>query len=273
LNIDYNSLNGYVGSLSYAINTPYPDYESIGVKVNGEYQQLNSNILQIENEFYSTVRPKQIIQPCEKPTLALKRRGVRYVEIRSLDLDLFNPIGIDADRARFIEALLLSCLVQKSPEIHAEDSATHNANQLKVAHAGRQPDVTLIKDQQSVCLKDWAHEILDKVQPICDILDADESDNYYNQALQAQRKLVDNPDLTPSARILSGMRTAKQSFSPFADTLSQQHTANFTQHKLNAADTLKFNQMASDSHTNQQDIEDNDTLEFDAFLSKYFSQQ
>jgi hypothetical protein len=82
---------------------------SIGVKVDGEYQQLNSNLLQIENEYYSTVRPKQIIQPCEKPTLALKRRGVHYVEIRSLDLDLFNPIGIDADRARFIEALLLSC--------------------------------------------------------------------------------------------------------------------------------------------------------------------
>lgn len=273
LNIDYNSLNGYVDSLSHVINTPYPAYESIGVKVDGEYQQLNSNLLQIENEYYSTVRPKQIIQPCEKPTLALKRRGVHYVEIRSLDLDLFNPIGIDADRARFIEALLLSCLVQQSPEIHAEDFTTHNANQLKVAHAGRQPDITLIKDQQSVRLKDWANEILDQVQPICDILDTDETDNFYNQALQAQRKLVDNPDLTSSARILRGMRAAKQSFSPFADKLSQQHTESFTQQKLNAAETLKFKLMASDSHAKQREIEDNDTLEFDAFLSKYFSQQ
>ena len=109
LKIDYNSLTGYVESLSQAINTPYPDYEKIGVKVEGQYQQLNCNILQIENEFYSTIRPKQIINSGEKPTLALKKRGVRYVEMRSLDLDLFNPIGIDEGKARFIEALLLTC--------------------------------------------------------------------------------------------------------------------------------------------------------------------
>ncbi|SMG67187.1 [similarity to] glutamate/cysteine ligase [methanotrophic bacterial endosymbiont of Bathymodiolus sp.] len=104
-------------------------------------------------------------------------------------------------------------------------------------------------------------------------MDTDETDNFYNQALQAQRKLVDNPDLTSSARILRGMRAAKQSFSPFADKLSQQHTESFTQQKLNAAETLKFKLMASDSHAKQREIEDNDTLEFDAFLSKYFSQQ
>lgn len=272
LDIDYNSLNGYVDSLSHAINTPYPAYQAIGVKVNGEYQQLNSNILQIENEYYSTVRPKQIIQPCEKPTLALKRRGVRYVEIRSLDLDLFHPIGIDAPRARFIEAFLLSCLIQESPEINTDDFSTHNANQLKVAHEGRKPDVTLVKEQRSVRLKDWANEILDSIQPICDVLDAGESDDLYNQALQAQRKLVEDSDLTPSARILAGMRAAKQPFAPFADKLSQQHAENFTNQKLNAAETLKFDQMATESHKKQAEIESNDNLEFDAFLNKYFSQ-
>ena len=101
LRISYNSLSEYVGSLGQAIATPYPDYEKIGVVVDGEYRQLNSNVLQIENEFYSIIRPKQIAQSCEKPTLALKRRGVRYVEMRSLDLDLFNPIGIDEGKSPF----------------------------------------------------------------------------------------------------------------------------------------------------------------------------
>ena len=273
LNIDYNSLNGYVDSLTHAINTPYPDYASIGVKVNGEYQQLNSNILQIENEYYSTVRPKQIIQPCEKPTLALKRRGVRYVEIRSLDLDLFNPIGIDASRSRFIEALLLSCLVQESPEINADDFSTHNANQLKVAHCGRKPGLELIKNQQAVQLKDWANEILDNMQPICDILDANETDNYYNQALEEQRKLIEDPDLTPSARILAQMQATNQPFACFADNISRTHAENFTAQTLNQTDTEKFNSLAAESHIKQAEIERNDSLGFDEFLEKYFSHQ
>lgn len=272
LDIDYNSLNGYVDSLSHAINTPYPEYEGIGIKVNGEYQQLNSNILQIENEYYSTVRPKQIIKPCEKPTLALKRRGVQYVEIRSLDLDLFNPIGVDVNRARFIEALLLSCLVQDSPKINAEDFSIHNANQLKVAHEGRKPDVKLIHKHQSVRLQDWAYDILDGMQPICEILDANETDNVYSQALAAQRELIDNPELTPSARILAKMRSEQLPFARLADHLSQQHAQNFRTRTLNAADSLKFTQMATESHKKQSEIEAQDSLSLDDFLAKYFSQ-
>lgn len=273
LKIDYNSLTGYVESLSHAINTPYPEYEKIGVKVNDEYQQLNSNILQIENEFYSTVRPKQIINPCEKPTLALKRRGVLYVEIRSLDLDLFNPIGIDAHRARFIEALLLSCLLHDSPEMNTEDFKTHNINQLTVAHQGRKPGVELIKDQQPIRLQDWANEILDSMQPICDILDANESQDFYNQALAEQRLLIANPDLTPSARILAKMRETKKPFALFAETLSREHAEHFNAQKLNTSETTKFEQMAYDSHAKQREIEAHDTLSFDDFLKKYFAQQ
>ena len=273
LNIDYNSLHGYVDSLSHAINTPYPEYEKIGVKAQGEYQQLNSNILQIENEYYSTVRPKQIIKPCEKPTLALKRRGVLYVEIRSLDLDLFNPIGISASRARFLEAFLLCCLLHDSPEINAADFKTHNANQLKVAHEGRKPDLELVHNQQPVRLHDWATAILEHMQPICDILDENEADDYYNQALAEQRTLIENPNLTPSAKILAALRETQQPYTPFADKLSQQHAQSFTSQTLNAADTLKFTKMALDSHNKQAEIETNDSLEFDGFLHKYFSQQ
>lgn len=273
LNIDYNSLRGYVDSLSHAINTAYPEYEAIGVKIKGEYQQLNSNILQIENEFYSTVRPKQIIEPCEKPTLALKRRGVRYVEIRSLDLDLFNPIGIDANRARFIEALLLSCLLHDSPEMDITDFKTHNTNQLTVAHQGRKPNVELIKDGQAIRLQDWANDILNNIQAVCDILDENEAEDDYNQALTEQRKLIANPDLTPSAQILAKMRAEKKPFAHFAEGVSRQHAQNFSAQKLNVTDTEKFIQMVLESHTKQQEIETHDTLSFDDFLSKYFSQK
>jgi glutamate--cysteine ligase len=160
LKIDYNSLSGYVSSLSKAIETPYPEYEKIGFFVNGEYRQLNSNILQIENEFYSTIRPKQIINSGEKPTLALKNRGVRYIEMRSLDLDLFNPIGIDEAKARFTEALLLTCLLKDSAAISDQDHRINNANQLAVANFGRKPGLELDNGNQTILLQDWATEIL-----------------------------------------------------------------------------------------------------------------
>jgi len=272
LDIDYNSLAGYVDSLSAAINTPDPEYAKFGVKVNGEYQQLNTNTLQIENEFYSTVRPKQIIKPCEKPTLALKHRGVRYVEIRSLDLNPFKVTGICARQSRFVEALLLSCLLHNSPKSHHNDSLINNKNQLTVALNGRQPNIELIKNNQAILLQDWANEILDGVQTICTILDEDEDENLYTQALNYQRTVVEDSSLTPSARILETMQKSNIPYARFADNISQEHTKAFTKKSLGSKKTEFFKKLAEESHQKQADIEANDSLSFDDFLTQYFSQ-
>jgi glutamate--cysteine ligase len=272
LKIDYNSLNGYVESLSAAINTPYPEYETIGVKVDGNYQQLNSNILQIENEFYSTVRPKQIIQSGEKPTLALKRRGVCYVEIRSLDLDLFNPLGISENTCRFVEAFLLSCLLKDSPLQGENEQQINNDNQLTVANFGRKPNVELNQNGESILLQEWAMEIMEAIEPICEILDADNPDKPYLKALEQQQRLVENPDLTPSAQILAGMSKNKQCFGDFGVTASTKYEAYFKDRELDAAQMQEFQQMAVTSLQEQKALEANDKLGLDDFLAHYFAQ-
>jgi len=272
LNIDYNSIDGYVSSLSAAINTPYPEYEKIGTLVDGEYRQLNSNILQIENEFYSTMRPKQIAQSGEKPTLALKRRGVRYIEMRSLDLDLFNPIGIDEDKARFIEALLLTCLLQDSPKTSAQEQQVNNANQLAVANFGRKPGLELNKNNQKILLKDWAAEILESMQPVCAILDQDDAAKHYSSALEKQQLLIENPDSTASARILEQMTQLRQPFSRFALNTSIEHGQYFKRNELDKIKTQQFNDMAALSHDKQLEIENNKQMPFDYFLKQYFLQ-
>jgi len=273
LKIDYNSLAGYVSSLSKAIETPYPDYEKIGVIVNGEYRQLNSNILQIENEFYSTIRPKQIINSGEKPTLALKNRGVRYIEMRSLDLDLFNPIGIDEAKARFIEALLLTCLFKDSPRISDQDHQVNNANQLAVANFGRKPGLELDKGNQKIPLQDWAAEILESMQPVCAILDKEDAGKPYSSALAQQRLLVENPDLTASARILDCMTQTRQPFSGFALNKSAEHARYFSVNKLDKIHTQAFDEMAELSLAKQKEIESKGQIPFDDFLKQYFSQK
>ena len=273
LNIDYNSLTNYVTSLGQAIETPYPDYEKIGVKVDGEYRQLNSNALQIENEFYSTIRPKQIAKSCEKPTMALKYRGVQYIEIRSLDLDLFESIGINAETARFIEAFLLTCLFQESPYSYDQERLVNNENQLTVAHYGRKPGQKLVKGNQEISLQDWAYEILDLMQPVCNVLDNNEADKPYSTALARQRQRVDNPDLTPSAKVLAGMRATGKTFAPYALHISGKHREHFKNQQLDENELAMCRQLVEESQLRQQEIENNDTSSFDEFLQQYFSQK
>ena len=273
LKIDYNSLSGYVNSLSKAIETPYPDYEKIGVIVKGEYRQLNSNILQIENEFYSTIRPKQIINSGEKPTLALKKRGVRYIEMRSLDLDLFNPIGIDEAKARFIEALLLTCLLKDSPRISDQDHQVNNANQLAVANLGRKPGLELDKGNQKIPLHDWATEILESMVPVCAILDKETAGKPYSNALAQQQLLVQKPELTASARILESMTQIGQPYNRFALNKSAEHAHYFSVNKLDETHTKEFNEMTEISIAKQKKLESKAQIPFDDFLKQYFSQK
>jgi glutamate--cysteine ligase len=272
LRVDYNSLSGYIGSLCQAITTPYPEYEKLGVVVDGEYQQLNSNVLQIENEFYSIIRPKQIAESCERPTVALKRRGVRYVEMRSLDLDLFQPIGIEASTARFIEALLLHCLLTDSPDLSPEDHQINNANQLLVANAGRKPGLELEKGHAKIALSDWAGDLLDAMRCVCTVLDADDASKPYSTALSAQRQLVDNPDLTASARMLAQMRTKAQPFTRFALETSTGHACALKNSQADEAQMQAFTAMAANSHAKQNALESQPQQPFADFLHGYFSQ-
>ena len=272
LEIDYNSLHGYVESLGKAITTPYPDYEKIGVKIDGEYRQLNSNILQIENEFYSIIRPKQIAKSCEKPTHALRERGVRYIEIRSLDLDLFNPIGIDESRSHFLEAFLLTCLFQDSPPIQAGQQRNNDENQLAVANQGRKPNLMLQKGEQKISLQDWASEILEAMQPICTALDQSNELNPYSQSLAEQKKLVTNADLTPSARILASMEKQQQPFAPYALDISEQHRQFLKGKNLSPEIIGELNKQAEQSFITQKNIEAFDYNSFPDFLNSYFLQ-
>ncbi|MEI7841133.1 MAG: glutamate--cysteine ligase [Methylococcaceae bacterium] len=272
LAIDYNSIHGYVESLSAAISTPYADYEKIGVCENGEYQQLNAHILQIENEFYSIMRPKQIALSGEKPTSALRRGGVEYVEMRALDLNPFQPLGVDEPTARFIEALLLTCLLMESPEITADELRVNNSNQLIVANNGRKPNVELVKNGETMTLQNWAREILISMQPICEALDSSETNSPYSEALNLQRELVANPDLTPSAKMLAAMREMKKPFACFAVNQSAELAKIFAAQTLDESTRQKFMNLATESHANQRELEAAPSVPFEQFLTHYFSQ-
>ncbi len=273
LTVSYAGLEDYVGSLTWAIETPCPAYERIGVAVNGEYRQLNPNILQIENEYYSTVRPKRVTRVNEKPSLALKHRGVQYVELRSLDVNPFDPVGVNLPQLRFLEALMLGCLLADSPRVEADERAAINHNQSLTALRGREPGLRLRRDTGEVALRTWAIEICQALQGICETLDTGDRARPYSRALAAQVEVARDPDRTPSAAVLSAMREHGEGFFQFARRLSMAHRARFQGEGLAPDRLAALEAEARASLLRQAEVEAADDITFEQFLQRYFAQR
>lgn len=239
VNVCYNSLDEYIASLTRATVTPWPPYQKIGVKVGDEYRQLNANILQIENEYYTSMRPKQPPQGNEKPTLALKRRGVRYVELRSVDINPLDPLGVNESQLRFLEVFLLFCLLHDSPSLDAEERRMIDDNQMNAALNGRDPALHLQRRRGPVPLRAWGNEILNVLRSICELLDGGETDRPYAAAWVEQQAVLADPDRTPSARMLAKMRAGGENFFRCARQLSEDHRRFFEARPLDA-DRIRF---------------------------------
>ena len=272
VSVSVNSLDHYVRDLSHAITTPHPEYEKIGVKVDGEYRQLNANWLQIENEYYSFIRPKRVARTGERPTRALQRAGVQYVEMRSLDVSAFDPVGVNQIKLRFLEAFAAFCVLRESPSIGTSEQSELDGNHAVVARRGREPGLQLRRDGRDHGLADWALEIIDSMRGVCELLDQDDPERPYATALEMQEAKIRDPSRTPAARTMLEMHTAGESFFKFALRMSKQHKAYFLElYSPNEARQAEFAAQAEASHIRQARIESEDRLDFDQYLARYFA--
>jgi glutamate--cysteine ligase len=273
LEISYNSLDEYIAGLSRAIATPHPDYERIGTKVGGEYRQLNTHILQIENEYYSSIRPKQIARSGERPTLALLRRGVQYVEVRALDVQPFEPVGVDVHQLRFLEAFLLLCLFEDSPPMDGEERHETESNHSRAACCGREPGLELSRHGEPRPLSEWALALCERLAPIAEILDEGLGLGIYAQALARQCDAIRAPEtLLPSAHLLGEMGEPGRSFIDLSLNLSRRHKQSLSEPELPAERRRALKQIAEQSLARQSELEATDELPFDEYLRRYFSQ-
>ena len=271
VHISVNSLEDYVRDLSRLITVPHPPYEKIGVKVNGKYRQLNANLLQIENEYYSFIRPKRVVRSGERPTQALKRGGVEYVEMRALDVSAFDPVGVNQNKLRFLEAFAALCLLKDSPPVDAADDDALDANHVLVAHRGREPGLKLNRDGRAMPLRDWSMELLDSMLGICELLDQGNRSRPYTSALESQTAKILNPALTPAARTLAELKETGQGFAEFALQMSAAHKSYFLElHPPNEKRLEEFRVEADESLAKQEQIEASDRVDFDQYLAAYF---
>ena len=270
LSVSVNSLDEYVQDLSRAITTRHEPYEKLGVKVDGTYRQLNANILQIENEYYSFIRPKRVARSGERPTKALRRAGVEYVEVRALDVSAFDPVGVNQNKLRFLEVFLALCLMKDSPPIDVAEQDVLDANHVTVARRGREPGLTLKRDGRDVPLLSWARELIDSMAGIAEIFDRGDASKPYAAALAVQAAKIENVALTPSARMLAELESTGESFFDLALRMSRLHKEYFLAlYPPNVERQAEFRAEAEESLGAQSRVEASDKLDFEAFLAQY----
>lgn len=269
----YNTLENYIDSLRKGITESHPDYDTLGLKDdNGDYQQLNTALLQIENEFYSTIRPKRVAASGEAPINALARSGVEYIEVRCVDVNPFAAVGIDEETIHFLDIFLLYCLFNDSPLLDELECQQNTLNLQKVVEAGRDPELTLDMGKQQVHFRTWGEKLLKAMQPLAAILDSLHATDAYQASLKKQQAKIQDSKLTPSAQILDIMTREQITFAEFGRRQSQHWQDHFLSKPLSNAKTQRFESLAADSIAQQATIEAADELSFEDYLKDFYQQ-
>ncbi|HEX4881651.1 MAG TPA: glutamate--cysteine ligase [Porticoccaceae bacterium] len=273
LGICYNGLDSYLEHLRRGLTTPYPAYEAIGVRdASGEYRQLSAGLLQIENEFYSTIRPKRPGVGGEVPLQALRRRGVEYIEVRCVDLNPYEPNGIEPTQIRFLDMFLLFCLLGDSQPTDEAEYRLLQANQLDVVYRGRDPGLALEILGRRQPLRDWARELFVALAPLAALLDRAQHTEAHAAALRMLAARIDDSSTTPAARLLAEMKDTGQTYFQTALGHAERNRDHFLSVPLAAETLAGLREQAAQSLRDQAALEAGDRQSFESFLAAYYAQ-
>ncbi len=269
LDIRYNYLPEYVAGLRRAIQTPHESFAKLGLEdEDGNPIQINNHILQIENEYYSPIRPKQIAMSGETPTEALERRGIAYVEFRAIDLDPYSDVGIRLSSACFLEVMALYCLFSDSPDLLPEEEEALAINLERVVNEGRREGLHIINNGQEQSLEGWMLMHLERMQPLAALLDAHYGGNDYRAAVALMQGKAGHSESTISAQVNSDSKRLG-SLWQLGFTLAQQHRESLLQQTLSPNTQAKYEVLAEKSVLQQAEIELAETEDFMDFLQQY----
>ena len=268
----YNKLDTYIRTLSDAIHKPYKEYENIGVVKDGKYQQLNTSILQIENEFYSPIRPKRVTKSGQTPLRALSERGVEYVEVRCIDVNPLFALGIDAESMKFLDTFLIYCLIKESPLCDELEFQRIAENQLRVVNQGRNPKLKIYCGEKELLMRNCANGLLNDMRPVAEQLDKAHRTTAYSESLEKQLGKIEDDTTTPSAQILKILTDNKQSLVAFTRDQTIAFAEEFKTHRIKNEVEKNLLEDIETSLKKQQKLEQDNSTNFDEFLAAYYQQ-
>ncbi|MDC9605020.1 glutamate--cysteine ligase [Xenorhabdus griffiniae] len=265
LNITFNHLHTYVEGLKKAIHKPSEEFAAIGIKKGDKYLQLNTNVLQIENELYAPIRPKRVTKEGESPSDALLRGGIEYIEVRSLDINPFSSVGVDETQIRFLDLFLIWCALADAPEMGNEELACCRGNWNKVILEGRKPGLSIglgcgIEQQP---LKIVGQELFRDLERVAEVLDAC-SGTQYQSVCKELVNMFEDPSLTFSARVLDKMKS--QGIVGFGLELADQYHNELIEEHYSILSDENFSVEREVSVSRQYDLEQQDNMSFEEYL-------
>ena len=268
LNIAYNNLEEYLADLKKALTTDHPRYKTLGTKVNDEYIQLNTAIIQIENEYYSSIRPKRLVASGERPINALRDKGIEYVEIRALDNNIYDPFGISDETAIFLESFLFYCLLSEDQPCEQDEIRKIQSNWGNVVLSGRDEDLKLEFKDGSFFLRDKATRIINEMSYLESRIDNLEYKTIFKKSLETQQNKVNDSNKTPSGKLLKEIISSDTTWDKFTDDIAKRHKEEIL--KLNR-EVHYLKKQASESLKEFSRKEAEEEKDFDSFLAEYLS--
>jgi len=270
LKVCYNNLDSYLSSVRKALNKKDPEFTAMGVEKEGELIQLNDNVLQIENELYASIRAKRVQKENETPSQALKARGVEYIEIRSLDVNPFCKLGITEEQVNFLDLFLTWCASVESPELSMQEYQACSDNFTEVVVRGRDPKLMLTIAEQTKNVAGWGEWLNSQLSEMAVLLDKNQSDRRYQNAMLHISPRFESPEQTSSARILKRIKDSQGDNGSLALNLAKQYKAQLQEQPYYVWSEADFSKQKQQSIDKQNEIEANDELSFSDFLKDYF---
>jgi len=271
LNISYNSLEEYSSDLKSALKTTYQDYKGLGEFKDGERIQLNDSIIQIENEYYSTIRPKRVCPSGERPINILNDQGIDYLELRCIDLNPNSFIGITEKQIFFLDLLILYCFFTESPEIQEDESKELFKNHKIIVNEGRNTDATIKTPNGDRQVKKEAIRILEEMNEIASFMDKEvfKGGNIWTETLDEQKKIIEDYDLSLSGSLLKEIENSGLTFQEYGMNISHSH-------KKEMSDLAKdneeyFAEKAKESLIEAKKIEEDRQISFEDYLKDFLN--
>lgn len=264
-----NHLEDYLEGLQQLLQTPSPQFAQLGVTRSGTYQQLNTHVLQLENEFYCPIRPKATQRPEERPLKALRRSGVDYLEVRALDLNPFSPIGVDATQLRFLDLFLVWCALADPRVMTPQEFIQCQNNWQRICIAGRQPGqfVTVNSGQQRP-LAEVGQALFAELQAIAPLFDKADPDKPYQGVCQQLAPAMSDPSLTLSAQLIALIKQENGNLQALGSTLAQGYRDTLMSQPLQCLTEQELAEEQQRSLAELRALEQCESLNFEQYLAQ-----
>ena len=271
LNISYNSIDQYTLDLKNALKTSYKDYKKLGEFKDDQRIQLNDSIIQIENEYYSTIRPKGVCPTGERPINVLNNEGIDYLELRCIDLNPKAFVGISEEQIYFLDLLILFCFLSDSPSITESESNELFRTHKTIVNEGRSSEASITTLKGKMSIREEAVRILDGMQEIAEFMseEVSQGDSKWTDTLTHQKEVINSLDKSLSGSLLEEIKSKNLNLQEYGMKMSLIHKEHMD--NLATDDEYFFTTTSQDSLETAKKIEESNQENFEDYLKDFLN--